>query len=107
VNKKATIQRQLIAGCLLVVFLFITGARLFHSHETKPATRYSFGVAHVEETSDCAICDYHLAKDAYHLTGFLQVKKAGPLVSSHCSYNTPFVTSIGSASSGRGPPAQV
>jgi len=107
VNKNATIKRQLIAACLLLVFLFITGVKLFHSHEAISIADTSSGLEQVEKATDCSICDYQLAKDMHHFDSFPLIKKIEFSPSSYSLHNTPFVTSIGSTSSGRGPPALV
>jgi hypothetical protein len=107
VKNRATIKQQLISGCLLVVFLLITSIKFFHSHESSAAENYPYAIAQLEKLSECSICDYQLTKDSDLTTELLQVNKIIPSVSSYSFYNTTFVTSIGSTSSGRGPPALV
>lgn len=106
-NKSVTIKQQLIAACLLLAFLFITGVKLFHSHETITVASKSSGIEKVLKATDCPICDYQLAKDTHHFDSFPLIEKMELRLSSYSLYNTPFVTSIGATSSGRGPPALV
>lgn len=107
VKQQATIPKQLISGFLLLVFLLITSVKLLHSHHTLSLSLPGIGTEHVEKSSDCPVCDYHLAKDTDHFHAFPDQLHVDILRYSYSFYPTPFVTSIGTTSSGRGPPSLV
>ncbi len=107
VKKESSIKRQLIAACLLLVFLFIAVVKQFHVHENSSIFDRSAELQQIEKASDCSTCDYQLAKDTHHFDGFPVVDNSPLPVSSYSFFHTPFVTSKGSTSSGRGPPALI
>jgi hypothetical protein len=106
VNKKrAIVFPRLIAGFFLALFLFIHAVKTTHHHE--PVQSYSKAISGSEKFSaekNCSICDYQVTKDSYHFHEFPSVATAEKSGSYDSFYNTPFITSIGSVSSGRGPP---
>ncbi|HYE56199.1 MAG TPA: hypothetical protein VD996_15225 [Chitinophagaceae bacterium] len=99
-----TTIRQLIAACLLAVFLFITLIKLFHSHETYPAS-VSASVEQVEKKADCAICDYHFTKDTDHQILSFYGTAQQPATIFCISYTSRTASSVGLSYSDRGPPA--
>ncbi len=109
VNKrKPIVLQRLSAGVFLAFFLFVHVVKAAHQHDgVQTINKELSGHAQVSSSTDCSICDYHLTKDSYHFNEALQVKATEPVFISYSFYNTPFVTSIGSTSSGRGPPALV
>jgi hypothetical protein len=90
----------------LALFLFIHIVKVSHYHDQTHAISKEMSKGqHVSSSYlDCSICDYQVAKDSYHFTDFPSEQKAFHGFPSFSFYNTPFVTSIGSSSSGRGPP---
>jgi hypothetical protein len=97
---------SLTAGFFLALFLFIHGAIASHQHDSvKSVCKRMVAATEVSQESDCSICDYHFSKDGYHFNNFPQVQKIQEALYAYSFYNTPFITSIGSTSSGRGPPA--
>jgi hypothetical protein len=104
----AILLRKMTAGIFLALFLFVHGAKSMHGHHvTQPISKQINGSLEVFQESDCSVCDYQLSKDSYPSIEFEQLKNNESLLSLYASYNTPFVTSIGSTSSGRGPPALI
>jgi hypothetical protein len=107
-NRKTIWIEKLIAGFFLAVFLLVHAGKATHQHDTLLfSTKEISASSAVAQATDCSICDYHLTKDNYHFTGFPQVQNTEPSPFSSSFYHTPRVTSIGSASSGRGPPVLV
>ncbi len=105
-KRKAILLQRLAAGFFLALFLFIHVAKAAHQHESVPSfAKYVAGSIKVSQTSDCSICEYQLTKDSFHFHEFPQVNVIKQILSSYSFYHTSFVTSIGSTSSGRGPPA--
>jgi hypothetical protein len=106
-NQKATILfKRITAALLVVLFLFIHVVKVTHHHDpTQQVSKTIIKVAKIFSSSNCAICDYHLAKDGdqNYQVPVIQSPQIF-LSSSYFFYNTPAVTSIGSTSSGRGPP---
>jgi len=102
-----TIKRQLIAGCLLLVFSFIIAAKLFHSHETITTTNVSSHIEGVEKSSDCAVCDFHFSKDADAAYQYV-FEPVLPFNSTFLvSFQSEDASSIGLSYADRGPPATV
>jgi hypothetical protein len=69
--------RKLLAFFLMAVLLFIQGVQLLHRHHYTPlkSSAVSSGLDKFTRSAHaCAICDYHLAKDAElpHATVSLQ-----------------------------------
>jgi hypothetical protein len=98
--------QKLTAGFFLALLLFVYAAKATHQHQPVPS--FSKGIsdcAEVSQSSECSICAYQLTQDSFHFNGFYEVIKPEQTRSFYSYYNTPFLTSIGSASSGRGPPA--
>lgn len=93
-----------MAFLLLMVFLFIHVAKAVHRHEGT-TTGFSFELK-VQKSSDCAICDYHLTKDADLHSA--TIAPAQNFCSAGCtiiSYQSRLTSSIGLSYSDRGPPA--
>lgn len=64
-NKQPLFPQKLIAIFLVAVLFFVQGVKLLHRHDYTPS-RYHQAAAdpHIAAGHYCAICDYHLAKDA-------------------------------------------
>lgn len=106
VNSKKTIQQQLLAVCLLTVFLFITMIKLVHSHESLSFSKFSSYLEQGEKSTDCSICDFHLAKDAeIPNLGFVP-EKTEISNDSPVFYQNRKTSSIGLNYSDRGPPSR-
>ncbi|MBW8682954.1 hypothetical protein [Chitinophaga rhizophila] len=60
-----TIIRRLAALVLLSILVYVQGVKAFHRHDVVSA-RYDTDVTHsvLKAAHDCAVCDYHLCKDA-------------------------------------------
>jgi hypothetical protein len=104
VKRNYTILQKLLAFLLLMVFLFIHVAKAVHRHEPT-TTGFSFELK-VQKSSDCAICDYHLAKDADLHTATIEPTQN--VLSAYCNmvaYQSRLTSSIGLSYSDRGPPA--
>lgn len=105
VNKKATIRQQLTAGFLLAVLLFISVARLLHSHDTTPPAAFSGQAVQVSASAECAVCDYHFTKDTDHHEIGLAIETPLPVTSFNCCYQSRTTSSIGLNYADRGPPS--
>jgi hypothetical protein len=107
VNKKGVIFLQrLTAGFFLALFLFVHVAKAMHQHDAVPSfSKAISGAAEVSGEKDCSVCDYQLAEDSFHFNEFPQAKEIKQTQPLYSFYNTPVFTSIGSSSSGRGPPS--
>jgi hypothetical protein len=106
VKRNNTILQKLLAFLLLMVFLFIHVAKAVHRHE-RAATGFSFELK-VQKSGDCAVCDYHLTKDADLQTA--NIESAQDVLSASCNivcYQSRLTSSIGLSYSDRGPPALV
>lgn len=104
-KNKSTIQKQVLAACLLAVFLLITGAKLFHTHGAAGHTADSSYTEQVAKGGDCQVCDYHFSKDTDHLRDVFTPAKPLALSSKDISYESRTASSIGLSYSDRGPPA--
>jgi len=61
-NKQSLLLHKLPAIALTAVLFFVQGVKLLHRHDyakTHPCAGHHLAAAHY-----CAICDYHLSKDA-------------------------------------------
>jgi hypothetical protein len=105
VKKIATTYKQLLAGCLLAVFLLITGIKLLHSHHAFDVSDYSACTEKFEKKADCPVCDYHFTKDAHFDSLSFTLKKLHPLAISYSFFQSTTTSSIGLSYSDRGPPA--
>jgi hypothetical protein len=105
VNRKTTIKKQLISGCLLAVFLFISIVKISHTHETIDATNFPNTIEHVETSSSCSICDYHFTKDADFEVPIFILAKPQTFLVTYTSYQSRITSSIGLNYADRGPPA--
>ena len=78
----------------------------FHTHPGKlPQKHAEHNVIHKSDAS-CSICDFHFSKDASDLTYFCEFVPADYLKRSAYKHKAAQrITSIGLASSDRGPPA--
>jgi hypothetical protein len=104
VNSKNTIARKAGALLLLLLFLFVHGVKLGHTHDGG-RNRADAGTTHIQKTVDCSICDYHIAKDGDNpSTSFDPPLNEAPQLFFLAPCPAPF-TSIGLAHSDRGPPA--
>lgn len=106
-NKKRTILlQQIFAGFFLALFLFIHIVKFTHTHTTAhPAEKGYSTISKASNSGNCSICDYQVAKDAHHFHDFYVVTGPVKKLCTYASYHTPFVTSVGATSSGRGPPS--
>jgi len=107
IKRKAIFIQRLIAGLFLALFLFIHVVKISHHHHQAQSIskEISKGLQASSSYSDCSICDYQVAKDSYHFNDFPSLQKTSKHFSSYSFYHSPFLTSIGSTSSGRGPPS--
>jgi hypothetical protein len=105
VLKNVNIKKQFIAAGLLVVFMFITVVKLFHSHDTHFAPHSSSHLEQVVKDADCSICDYHFTKDtdfqnATFASQMAEVPRVVPVF-----YQSRTTSSVGLNYADRGPPA--
>lgn len=61
---KTSIQKQLFAALLLVVFLFIHVVKIMHTHDRKCTVDVSCVTTEVLKSTDCPICDFHFCKES-------------------------------------------
>ena len=95
-----------MAFSLLMAFLFIHVAKAVHRHENT-ALAFSFDLK-VQKSSDCAICDYHITKDAdLPLVSFSSTQHTLPAYYTVNAYQSRLTSSIGLSYTDRGPPAVV
>lgn len=106
-KNKSTIQRQLLAACLLAVFLLITAGKLFHTHGAAGPIADASYTGQVAKNSDCPVCDYHFTKDAGHLSDAFAPATPFAFSSRTIAYESRTVSSIGLSYSDRGPPALI
>lgn len=101
------VYKQATALFFLSLFVCIHVVKLAHHHDSLQAVP----IENTQEASisspsfNCDVCDYQIAKDTHNFIEFPALLKTEGKISDYSFYNTPFVTSIGSTSSGRGPPA--
>ena len=107
VNKKRTILlQQIFAGFFLALFLFVHIIKFTHTHTIVPAAEKGYSKSNKASGSgNCSICDYQVAKDVHHFHDFYFVTVPAKRLFTYASHHTPFVTSVGATSSGRGPPS--
>ena len=64
-NKQSLLLRQLPAIALMVVLFFAQGVKLLHHHNYAPSGKAPDHTgALIAAAHYCAICDYHITKDA-------------------------------------------
>lgn len=86
-----------------MVFLFIHVAKAIHKHE-RPGITFSFQLK-VQKSSDCPICDYHIAKDGdLPVVLFSPAQNMLPGCYQIIPYQSQLISSIGLSYADRGPP---
>lgn len=103
-NRPATITHRLLAACLLAVFCWITGVKLFHTHHPDRFVLIPGG-EQLEQDPGCVICDYHIAQDADATQALQPALHQCWFQQESALYRGHFTSSIGLAYSDRGPPA--
>jgi hypothetical protein len=64
-NKQSLLLHQLPAIALMAVLFFVQGVKLLHRHDYASSGKIHHpSGAHIGAAHYCAICDYHLTKDA-------------------------------------------
>lgn len=64
-NKQSLLLHKLPAIALMAVLFFVQGVKLLHRHDYAPSGKTDSAAGHhLAAAHYCAICDYHLAKDA-------------------------------------------
>jgi len=64
-NKPSLLFHQLMAIALIAALFFVQGVKLLHRHDYASSGKmHSPSGAHIAAKHYCAICDYHLTKDA-------------------------------------------
>lgn len=64
-KRQSHLLHQLLAIFLLAVLLFVQGVKLAHRHDyAAPGKGDSPSGHHFAAAHSCAVCDYHLTKDA-------------------------------------------
>ena len=105
VKRVSVIWPRVIAFLLLAVFTTIQSAKVMHSHKATVTTHISYDGDTVDKSTDCAICDYQLAKNAELQTIYFDILKPECLHVAFPLYQYSVITSIGLHFSDRGPPA--
>jgi hypothetical protein len=109
VNKHATLLLQkTTAGFFLLLFLFIHGAKLIHQHDYQQtvAGKITDNKTNVA-SAECAVCDYYFVKDSHNETASITIETLVADTPSYSGFLSQQITSIGLASSDRGPPSLV
>jgi hypothetical protein len=64
-NKQPLLLHQLLAISLVALLFFVQGVKLMHRHDYAASGKiHSPAGQHLATAHYCAICDYHLVKDA-------------------------------------------
>ena len=100
------IVRLATAVLLLGIFMAVHVAKAAHSHSiVSTVSKLAAATETVQESNDCATCDYHFTKDSYGETAsiaFISTDFYSPVFP---FYKSHAFTSIGLHYSDRGPPA--
>ncbi|ACU62751.1 hypothetical protein Cpin_5320 [Chitinophaga pinensis DSM 2588] len=102
-----TFMRKLTAFLLLSVLMYVQGLKTFHRHDVS-TVKYHAEASDLffKSTHECAICDYHLCKDA--VLPSIPVVQQTPfyyIVTDVCD-TTDRSVNLSDTVSGRGPPAR-
>jgi hypothetical protein len=107
VNDIALNKKQLAALFMLLVFLFIHGLKLFHTHDQEYSQDHKFQKEQVSKVNHCDVCDYHFAKDTLTQNSPIVFSEAQGLPDYFNFYQSRSIRSIGLGYSDRGPPSLI
>lgn len=100
-------KKRLAALFMLLLFLFIHGLKLFHTHEHEYPQDPGVKKELVSKSKHCDICDYHFAKDTIKRNNLFVFFKAQDLPVYFNLYQSRSIRSIGLSYSDRGPPVLI
>jgi hypothetical protein len=102
-----TFMRKLTAFLLLSVLMYVQGLKTFHRHDAGAARYHAdASLPFFKSAHECAICDYHLCKDA--VLPVIPVVQQTPFyyIITDVYYATERPVDPSGTLSGRGPPAR-
>jgi len=101
-----TFMRKLTALFLLLVLMYVQGLKTFHRHDAGTVKYHADAFAlFFKSAHECAICDYHLCKDA--VLPAIPVVQQTPFyyIITDVHYAAQRPVDLSGTLSGRGPPA--
>ena len=99
--------QQLGAAFLLLVLVFISAVKAFHTHNFSYAAQTgnsNKNTAVVHESYYCVICDFQIAKDSDAEVAIIHISAPSSFIVSFYSYLLPDFAQFSVTSSVRGPP---
>lgn len=100
-------KKRLAALFMLLLFLFIHGLKLFHTHDHEYSLDHGAKKELVSKSRHCDICDYHFSKDTIKQNNLFVFVLVQELPVYFNFYQSKSIRSIGLSYSDRGPPVLI
>jgi hypothetical protein len=105
-ERRSNILKHVTALVLLSLFLALhIGKALHHHAPVHPIGKLSAEAQQISSSSDCPICDFHIAKDSIVAIEPLEIPVMHEPMHHQISYVSKKMASIGLCYSDRGPPS--